>query len=343
MKSFWILDFGVSIERFKRGKVLCIALCTMLLVLSFSAAAQQEAEKIPRIGYLHFRAGPSDVDKAFVQGLRNLGWIEGKNIIIEYRWAAGKRERYQALAEELVRLKVDLIVTALRSVTQAAKNATSTIPIVMASSPDAVENGLVASLARPGGNVTGMSEQHADISTKLLELLHESLPNVTRVAWLGENTTSLVAVRIIRALQAAAPGLGLTIQPFTARKPEDLDSLSEAASQGRTGAMMVSGSTYSRLRRPIARLAAKNRIPVLSLNWPLIEKHFGILGYGPDYPDMYRRAATYVDKILKGRKPADLPIQRPVKYTLIVNLKTAKEIGLTIPAHVLARADLVIK
>jgi ABC-type uncharacterized transport system substrate-binding protein len=189
-------------------QIIGLALCFMLLALCFQAQAQEEG-KVPVIGYLHFRAGPTAIDQVFFQALRNLGWIEGQNIAIEYRWGAGKRDRYQALAEELVSLNVDVIVTAIRSVTQAAKNATSTIPIVMASAPDAVENGLVASLARPGGNVTGMSEQHAEINTKLLELLHETLPDVTRVAWLGYgNPTAPTAVRIVRALQAAAPDWG---------------------------------------------------------------------------------------------------------------------------------------
>ncbi|HXV80279.1 MAG TPA: ABC transporter substrate-binding protein [Candidatus Binatia bacterium] len=325
-----------------KKKITVLALGVLLLALCFSAQAQQPADR-PRIGYLHFRAGPSATDEAFFQALRDLGWIEGQNIAIEYRWAAGKRERYQALAEELLGLKVDLIVTATRSVTQAAKNATRTIPIVMASAPDAVENGLVESLARPGGNVTGMSEQYAEINTKLLELLHQTLPNVTRVAYLGENPTSPAHVRVIRALEAAAPYMGLTIQPLIARKPQELDSLWNAASQKRTGAMIVAGNTYGYLGQPIASWAAKNHVPLFSLNWPRVEKYFGLLGYGPDWSDMYRRAATYVDKILKGRSPADLPVQRPVKYILIANLKTAKQLDITIPPNVLARATRVIR
>ncbi len=325
-----------------RPVALVVTFALGLLAEPLPAEAQQKG-KVPRIGYLHFRAGPIATDEAFRQALRDLGWIEGQNIAIEYRWGAGKRDLYPALAEELVRLKVDLIVTAVLSVTQAAKNATRTIPIVMASAPDAVENGLVASLARPGGNVTGMSESHSDVTTKLLELLHETLPKVTRVAFLGGNLTSPGYVRILRGLQATAPALGLTIQSLAARHAEELESALEAAAQERVGALVVLGGTYSRLGRPIAEFAAKNRMPVFSPNWPLVEKYFGLLGYGPDWPDMYRRAATYVDKILKGAKPADLPVQRPVKFVLVVNLKTAKQLGITIPPNVLYQATKVIK
>ncbi len=269
--------------------------------------------------------------------------MEGQNIAIEYRWAAGKLYRLPTLAEELVRLKVDLIVTAVRGPTQAAKNATRTIPIVMTAAPDAVENGLVASLARPGGNVTGMSDSHSDVNTKLLELLHETLPEVTRVAFLARNPTSPVYVRILRGLQATAPAMGLTIQSLVVRHAEEVESAFEAAGQEHAGALLVSGSTYSRFKRSITEFAVKNRVPVFSPNWPLVEKHFGLLGYGPDWPDMYRRAATYVDKILKGAKPADLPVERPTKFKLVINLKTAKQLGITIPPEVLYRATKVIK
>ncbi len=325
-----------------RPVALVVTFALGLLAGPLPAEAQQVG-KMYRIGYLHFRAGPIATDEAFLQGLRDLGWIEGQNIDIKYRWAAGKRDRYPALAEELVHLKVDLIVTALRSVTQAAKNATRTIPIVMASAPDAVENGLVASLARPGGNVTGMSQQYSEINTKLLELLHETLPEVTRVAYLGGNPTSPVTVRNLRGLQATAPALGLTIQSLAARHTEELKSALEAAAQERAGALLVGGLPYSRFKRRIAEFAAKNRVPVFAVNWLLVEKHFGLLGYGPDWIDMYRRAATYVDKILKGAKPADLPVQLPVKFNLVVNLKTAKQLGITIPPEVLYRATKVIK
>ena len=309
-----------------------------LLAASLHAEAQQ-AGKVYRIGYLHFRAGPSATDEAFLQGLRDLGWIEGQNFAIEYRWAAGKRDRYPVMAEELVRLKVDLIVAATPPAIRAAKNATRTIPIVMLSASNAVERGLVASLARPGGNVTGMATRSSEIYGKLLELIHETLPKVTRVAILTGNATSPTWKR----LHATAQALGLTIQTFVGRNREESERALVAAAQEQPGALLVPGSRLSRFRRQIAEFAAKYGVPVFSNNWPLVEKHFGLLGYGPDWVDMYRRAATYVDKILKGAKPADLPVRLPVKLTLVVNLKVAKQLGITIPPEVLYRATRVIK
>ncbi len=313
-----------------------------LLAAPLPAEAQQ-AGKMPRIGYLSHRAGPRASDEAFLQALRDLGWIKGKNIAIEYRWTARKRDRYPVMAEELVRLKVDLIVTATRRVTQAAKDATRTIPIVMAVAANAVENGLVASLARPGGNITGMSEQFSETNTKLLELLHDTLPKVTQVVYLGGKPTGPVYVRTSRGLQATAPGLGLTVQSFGVRRAEELESALEAAAQERAGALLVTGSTYSRFGRQIAEFSAKNRVPVFSVSTRSFKKHFGLLAYQWDSNDMYRGAATYVDKILKGAKPADLPVERPRKFKLVVNLKTAKALGLTIPPTILYRATKVIR
>jgi len=325
---------------------------TMLLLSSFliatlilgwvNLAEAQKAGKVYRIGYLHFRGGPSASDKAFRQGLLDLGWVEGKNISIEYRWrAAGKPRRYAAKVEELVRLKVDLIVTAGRKATQAAKNTTKTIPIVMAVGADAVENGLVASLARPGGNVTGMSEGYAEVHTKLLEVLHETLPKVTRVAFLWKD--SPVYARAMRAVQAVAPALGLTIQSLEFRSGEEIESVLEAAVQERAGALMVVTGMYRSFGQQIAEFSAKSRVPVFSISRSSVRKYFGLIGYGPHWPDMYRRAATYVDKILKGAKPADLPVQRPVKFSLRVNLKTANQLGITIPPNVMYQATKVIK
>ena len=304
-------------------------------------AEAQKAGKMPRIGFLSFRSGPRGPDEAFRQALRDLGWIEGQNIAIEYRWGAGKQGRYPALAEELVRLKVDVIVTTGRTVTQVAKNTTKTIPIVMAVGADAVEHGLVASLARPGGNVTGMSEGYAEIHTKLLEVLHETLPKVTRVAFLWNDTP--VYARSLRAVQAVAPALGFTIQSLEFRPGEEIESVLEAAVQERAGALMVVTGMYRSSGRQIAEFAAKNRMPAFSMSRSSVGRYFGLISYGPHWPDMYRRSATYVDKILKGAKPADLPVQRPVKFSLVVNLKTAKQLGITIPPEVLYQATKVIK
>ncbi len=242
-----------------------------------------------RLGYLSRKAGPGGTDKAFRQALRDLGWIVGQNIAIEYRWAAGKRDHLPALADELVRLKVDLIVTATQPVTQAAKNATTTIPIVMMYASDAVENGLVASLARPGGNVTGMSEQFADLHTKLLELLHETLPKVTRVAILWSPRSRSYA-RTYRAAQAVAPALGLTLQSLALRTKgrsrqktaEELEGMLAATARKRAGALVVLGGRYRPFGPRLAEFSTNNRVPVFSANWPLVEKHFVLLGYGPD-------------------------------------------------------------
>ncbi|MEE8608118.1 MAG: ABC transporter substrate-binding protein [Nitrospiraceae bacterium] len=333
----------------KRRVFVFFCLLPTVLLLTVSLIEAQQVGKVYRIGYLKRGAGPNARDEAFRQALRDLGWIEGRNITTEYRWAAGRMDRLPALAEELARLKVDLIVTAGRAVTQAAKNATRTIPIVMAVAADAVENGLVASLARPGGNVTGLSEQYSELNTKLLELLHETLPKVTRVAFLW-NPNSPVYARTFKAAQAVAPGLGLTIQSLefdhyrkAELRPEKIESVLETAAQERAGALVVMGGMYNIYGRRIGEFAAKNRLRVFSVHGPSVEKHFGLLAYGWDGIDMHRRAATYVDKILRGAKPSDLPVQRPAKFRLVVNLKTAKALGITIPREVLYRADKVIK
>ncbi len=326
----------------KRRVFVFFCLLPTVLLLTDSLIEAQQKGKMRLIGYVSHRPGPSGGDRAFLQVLRNLGWIEGQNITIEYRWAARKWDRVPALIEELVRLNVDILVTKTRPIAQAAKNATTTIPIVMATGSDAVENGLVASLARPGGNITGMSEQYTDLHTKLLELLHETLPKVTRVAFLG-NTTSPTHVRVSKALKAMAPALGLTIQSLAVRHNDELESALEAAAQDRAGALVVPAQMYQRLGQRIGDFAAKKRVPVFSLTGGSVRRHFGLLAYAPDWSDMSRRAATYVDKILRGAKPADLPVQRPAKFRLVVNLKTAKALGITIPPTVLYKATRVIK
>ncbi len=328
---------------------LSIFLFATLILAWVNLAEAQQAGKVYRIGYLSRAAGPTARDEAFFQGLRDLGWIEGQNIAIEYRWAAGEMDRLPTLAEELVRLKVDLIVTSSRPGVQAAKNATTTIPIVMMWAADAVENGLVTSLARPGGNVTGMSEQLSDLFTKLLELLHETLPQVTRVAvfW---NAKSSAYTRVFRAIQAVAPALGLTIQSLEFNfyrkaelRREKLESVLEAAAQDRAGALIVPTGFYLSDGRRIAVFATENRMPMFSVTSQSVEQHFKLLVYAPDWSDMARQAATYVDKILKGAKPGDLPVGRPTKYNLAVNLKTAKALGITIPPTILYQATKVIK
>ena len=315
-----------------------------------SPAEAQQKGKIPRLGYLSRKAEPGGTDKAFRQGLRDLGWIEGRNISIESRWAAYKTDHLPAMAEELVRLKVDLIVTATSGVTRAAKNATGTIPIVMMYASDVVENGLVRSLSRPGGNITGLTEQFTDLHTKLLELLHDTLPKVSRVAFLW-NPGSKTYARTFRAAQVVAPALGLTLQSLELRRKgrsmkqraEELESRLAAATQERAGALVVVSRSYVPFGRRIAEFEVKNRVPVFSILPTVVRKHFGVLAYAPDFKDMARRSATYVDKILKGAKPADLPVELPQEFTLLVNLKRAKQLGITIPPEVLYRATKVIK
>lgn len=305
------------------------------------AVAQQSA-RLPRVGYLNYRAGPNAADEAFSQALRDLGWIDGQNITIEYRWGAGQRNRYPTLAEELVRLKVDVIVTVSRSMTQAAKDATDTIPIVMAASADAVEHGLVASLSRPGGNVTGMSEPYADLHAKLLELVDETLPQATRVAFLWNPNVPGYA-RAFRATKAIAPALGITLQSVAYRQPEEFRGALEAAVKQGPAALVVPSSIYNIFGQEIAAIAAQSRLAVFSTARAGVEKHFGLLAYIPAWRDTFRRAATYVDKILKGANPAELPVQRPVKFDLIINLVTARELGITIPPFIVYRADEVIR
>ncbi len=330
-------------------KVIGFALSVTFFALCFPVEAQQKG-KIPRIGYLSRKASPGGTDKAFRQALHKLGWIEGKNISIESRWAAYKRERLPAMAEELVRLKVDLIVTATSGVVRAAKNATETIPIVMMYASDVVENGLVTSLSRPGGNITGLSERFTDLHTKLLELLHDTLPKVSRVAFLWD-PSSPAYTRTFRVARDVAPALGLTLQSLELRRKgrsmkqraEELESRLTAAIQERAGAMVVVSRSYVPFLRRVAEFEAKNQVPVFSILPSVVSKHFGVLGYAPDFKDMARRAATYVEKVLKGAKPEDLPVQLPQKFRFLVNLKRANQLGITIPPTVLYQATEVIR
>jgi putative ABC transport system substrate-binding protein len=326
-----------------RKAILSILIGAALLAVAVIADAQQP-KNIPLVGFL-VPGSPSSYSariEAFRQGLRELGYVEGQNIIIEYRYTEGKSDRLPVLASELVQLKVDVIVTGTTPAIQAAKNTTSTIPIVMAEVADPVAVGLVSSFARPGGNITGFTTLSPDLDGKRLELLKEILPNVTRVAFIWDPTNSANRIRF-KGVQSAAQALAITLQSLEVRNPTELASAFEAAIRERPGALMVPNPTVLTYGRQIADFAAKNRLPLGYDTREHAEKAGGLMAYGPNFADLLRRVATYVDKILKGAKPADLPVEQPTKFEFVVNLKTAKQIGLTIPPNVLARADKVIK
>jgi len=280
--------------------------------------------------------------EALRQGLRELGYVEGKNIVIEWRSAEGKADLLPALAAELVRLKVDVIVTAGPTSTRPAKEATVTISIVMAFDNDPVGSGVVASLARPGGNITGLATLSPELSGKRLELLKEILPKISRVAVLGTSTTPGTAQELKEA-ELAAGAFGAKLQYLNVLDPKDIETAFRAAGKGRADAVLVlTSGVFNSQRKQIVELAVKNRLPAIYNAAEWVEGG-GLMSYGVSVTDLYRRAATYVDKILKGAKPADLPVQQPTKFELVINLKTAKQIGVTIPPNVLARADKVIK
>jgi putative ABC transport system substrate-binding protein len=313
-------------------------ICVSLLALGASAHAQQP-RKIPWIGYL--ASGGSGPSAAFMQGLRELGYVETKNIAFVFRTTENKNERYPDLIAELVRLNVDVIVVAGNTAIRAAKKATNTIPIVMTSVGDPVALGVVASLARPGGNITGLTQVAPDLTGKRLELLKELLPKVTRVGFIWDSDNPGMRLRF-KAAQAAAAGLGITVQSLDVRSPNDLTTAFAAATREHADALVLPASA-NRYVKQIADFAAKNRLPWTCDTLEFVERAGCIMSYGPSYPDLQRRAAAYVDRILKGAKPADLPIEQPTKFELGINFNTAKQIGLTIPPHVLARADKVIK
>jgi putative tryptophan/tyrosine transport system substrate-binding protein len=326
-----------------KKKLTVLTLCAMLFALCLPAAAQQP-KKIPRIGYLNITS-PSASNlraEAFRQGLRELGYAEGKNIVMEYRSAEGTLDRLPALAAELVRLKVDVIVTGGPGSTRAAKVATSTIPIVMLQDNDPVGNGFVASLARPGGNITGLATLAPELSGKRLELMKEIVPKLSRVAVLGTSTISGQA-QMFRETELAAGALGVKLHYLDILDPKDIETALRAASKGRADALLTLTSIILlNHRTQIADLAVKSRLPAIYPQTEYTEAG-GLLYYGANTLDLHRRAATYVDKILKGAQPTDLPVEQPIKFELIINLKAAKQIGLTIPPNVLARADKVIK
>ena len=319
------------------------ALCVVLVGLCGSAQAQQPA-KVPQVGYLvaGFRSDIVDRTEAFRQGLRDLGYVEKKNLLVEYRYAEGQLSHLTSLAAELVRLKMDVIVTAGPQSTRAAKEATATIPIVMAFDFDPVGNGFVSSLARPAGNITGLSTLAPEISGKQLELLKEIVPKLLRVAVLG-NSTDPGNTQLLKETEDAALMLGIRRQYFDVRVPEDIETAFRTAAKGRAEALLSLPSfILTSHRKQIVDLALKNRLPAVYDRREFVEDG-GLMTYGVSSTDLFRRAATYVDKILKGAKPADLPVEQPTKFELVINLKTAKQIVLAIPPNVLARADKVIK
>ncbi len=309
-----------------------------------AVAQAQQPTKVIRLGFLIATSASTEKSRieAFRQGLRELGYVEGKNIVIEWRYAEGKFDRLPDLAAELVRLKVEVIVTGGSTSTRAAKEVTTTIPIVMAQVNDPVGNGFVASLARPGGNMTGLSTLYPEISGKRLELLKEIVPKLSRVAVFGDSTNPGNAPSL-RETELAAGALGVKLQYLDILGPKDIETAFRAAIKGRADALLVLGSpVLISQRRQVADLAVKSRLPA-TYNVPEYVENGGLMSYGVSVIDLYRRAATYVDKILKGAKPADLPVEQPMKFELIINLKAAKQIGLTIPPNVLARADKVIR
>ena len=304
----------------------------------------QQPTKVPRIGYLS-GSGLSVLAariEAFRQGLRDLGYVEGKNIIIEWRSAEEKFDRLPELAAELVRLKVDVIVSPGPGVTRPLKEATSTIPIVMAQDTDPVGSGFVASLARPGGNITGLASLAPEVGGKQLELLREISPKISRVAVIGNSTTPGDA-QAIRETVLTAGSFEVYLRYLDVLDPKDIGTAFRTAAKGRADALLVLGNPIlNNHRKQVVELAVKHRLPATYTRPEFIEAG-GLMYYGTNYNELFRRAATYVDKILKGAKPADLPVEQPKKFELIINLKAAKQIGLTIPPNVLARADKVIR
>ncbi len=323
-------------------KILLWLLATVSLATAPIAEAQQPA-KVARIGFQSAASASAISPRAdaFRQGLRQLGYVEGKNIAIEWRYAEGKLDRLDEFAAEFVGLKVDVIVTAAPSSTRAAKKATSTIPIVMAWDNDPVANGFIASLARPGGNITGLSSLAPEITGKQLELMKETLPRLSRVAVL--RTSNLPGAQVLRDVEPAARAFKIELQYLDVGGPKDIETVFREARKGRAGAVLVLSSPILESHRTqVADLAVKNRLPTMFWASENVEAG-GLMSYGANVVDMYRRAAVFVDKILKGTKPTDLPVEQPMKFEFIVNLKTANQIGLTIPPNVLVRADKVIR
>jgi putative ABC transport system substrate-binding protein len=305
------------------------------------AARAQQSPKVPRIGYVRAETPPAVDIKAFRQGLREHGYVEGENIIVEYRWAEGNEEKLRSAIAELIRLNVDLIVSSAPAATRAAKEATTTIPIVMVTVADPVAFGFVASLARPGGNITGFAFLLPELSGKRLEVLKDCVPTLSRVAVLW-NAANPYKPHDLREVEAVSRGLGVTIHTFPVNGPADFDDAFKAAVEAHVDGVLTLEDPFTIAHRNrIVGLALQHRLPAVYAVRPFVDAG-GLMSYGPDRADQNRRAASYVDTILKGAKPADLPVEQPTKFQLVINLKTAKALGLTIPPTLIARADEVI-
>jgi putative ABC transport system substrate-binding protein len=326
-------------------KKILVWLLAMFLLATVSPATAQQSKKIAKIGYLapSTPAAAAHLVEAFRQGLRELGYVEGKTFVLEIRYGEGRAERIPELARELVGLKLDVIVTPTDVTIAAVKRETQTIPIVMGNSTDPVGTGFVASLAHPGGNITGLSSISPELSGKRLELLKEVVPGVSRVAFLW-NPDVRGAVLDYKETEGAAGSLRVQLQSVEVVRAEDFDRAFSAVTKERAQALIMPAANPLGFanRGQIATFAQKNRLPSIYAQREYVDAG-GLMSYGPSTPDMHRRAATYVDKILKGTKPADLPVEQPMKFEFVINLKTAKQIGVTIPPELLARADTVIK
>jgi putative ABC transport system substrate-binding protein len=326
----------------KKRKLCSFALCSLLLAPSFSAEAQQPG-KIPRIGYLVTSGDPTNPGpsvEAFRQGLQDLGYVEAKNILVEYRYSDGKSDRIPSFVAELTQLKVDVLVVTNPPSIRAAKQATKTIPIVMVTTADPVATGIIDSLARPGGNITGFTRLTRELSGKRLELIKEVVPGITRVGvlWTGGPTANF------KEYEPAARALKIQLQSLEVRspKPDLVGAIRDATKANANALITVTTATLSPYQKQIADLAVKNRLPSMYERNDYVEAG-GLMSYSANDAESFKRAAVYVDKILKGAKPADLPVEQPTKFEFVINLRTAKQIGLTIPPNVLARADRVIR
>jgi putative ABC transport system substrate-binding protein len=341
LKSKTCAELGRSIQNLKWGRIVAIGVA---LALCGAVVEAQQPKRNPRIGFLTSSSASANANRveAFQRGLRDLGYVEGQNIAVEYRYAEGKFDRLAGFGAELVRLKVDVIVTTGDTSVRAVKKATETIPIVTTIVSDPVALGFVISLARPGGNITGLTSLAPELGGKRLELLKEAVPRLSRVAVLGNRNSPGYGAQM-KEIEVAAKELRMQVQTFGVQVPNDFDKAFSAMSRETVHAIIVIQSpAFSNERARLVDLAVKNRLPVMYPQSEFAEAG-GLMSYGPSVPDLFRRAATYVDKILKGTKPADLPVEQPTKFELVINLKTAKQIGLTIPPNVLARADRVIQ